>query len=169
MLLYVHIENPQGLLGTGSPGRPPRLSHSHSPSALFSVVIVGCPHWETTRLIRDVKPRTATSTFTFTQPLSSVQCCNNLYVHTEKPQDLLGTWSPGRPPRLSHSHGPWALKSGWPFRPLSVTFSAVSSAPSTRRKNVVNTCMEFVLWYLWYISGIYLVYLWYIWVVTHED
>ena len=42
----------------GSPGRPPRLSHSSR--ALFSLAL--CP--ETVRKIRDGKPRTATSTFT---------------------------------------------------------------------------------------------------------
>ena len=56
------------------------------------------------RLIRDGELRTATSTFTHL--LSSevrvlVQCC---FTSTKKkPSGLLGTESPGRPPRLSHS------------------------------------------------------------------
>ena len=61
-------QRPKRLLGTGSPERPPRLSHSSRPlkaetrSVLFTST-------ETVRTIRDGEPRTATSTFT--QLLSS--------------------------------------------------------------------------------------------------
>ena len=84
MLLSVHRQKPWGLLGTGSAGRPPRLSHSSGAlrererererefQCCFSST-------ETIRIIRDGEPRTSTSTFT--QLLNSpptmvqVQCC----------------------------------------------------------------------------------------------
>ena len=53
----------------------------------------------TMRLLRAGEPRTGTSTFT--QLLSSVTSVL-LYVHRDH-NGLLGTGSPGRPPRLSHS------------------------------------------------------------------
>ena len=57
-------QKPSGLLGTGSPGRPPRLSHrSWSLERLFSFQCC-FTFTETVRLIRDGEPRTATSTFT---------------------------------------------------------------------------------------------------------
>ena len=60
-------QRPQGLIGTGSPGRPPQLSHSSW--ALIRVVHCCFTSTETTRTNRDGEPRTATSTFT--QPLRS--------------------------------------------------------------------------------------------------
>ena len=61
-----------GLFGTGSPGRPPRLSHSPG-------VPVQCcfTSTETIRLIRDGLLRTATSTFTQLMSSSSML----LYAH----------------------------------------------------------------------------------------
>ena len=55
-------QKPYGLLATGSPGRPPRLSHSSWP--LTGLVQCYSTSTETARTIRDWKPRTATSTFT---------------------------------------------------------------------------------------------------------
>ena len=123
MLLYVHRDNkdclgrgaqdghldfhtapvalrPQRPSGTGSPGRPPRLSHS---SCCFT----------STETIRNWEPRTATSTFTQIlllyvhrdhQELGAQD--GHLDFHTApvalRPQRPSGTGSPGRPPRLSH-------------------------------------------------------------------
>ena len=58
-------QKPSGLLGTGSPGGPPRLSHS-SWALKFQSRFTST---ETIRLIGDGKPRRATSTFS--QVLSS--------------------------------------------------------------------------------------------------
>ena len=59
-------QRPYGLLGTGSPGRPPRLSHSSrvlisvSASPSFMVLYV----YRIVSLISNGEPGTATSTFT---------------------------------------------------------------------------------------------------------
>ena len=50
---------------------------------------------ETIRTIRDGEPRTVTSTFT--------QFKFSVVSRPQKPYGLLGTGSPGRPPRLSHN------------------------------------------------------------------
>ena len=59
---------------------------------------------ETVRIIRNGEPRTSTSTFT--QLLSSgngLFTSVSLYVHRDDKDYSVGTGSPGRPPRLSHS------------------------------------------------------------------
>ena len=58
---------------------------------------------ETVRIIRDGEPRAATSTFT--QLLNS-ECLSSSSVVAllpQRPQGLLGSGRPGRPPPLSHS------------------------------------------------------------------
>ena len=139
-LLYVHT---QGLLGTWSPGQPPRLSQNSWALMILHLMLLyihrDCTSTETVHpqrqyihreCIRDVQPRTATSTFT--QLLNSDDSLFNvalhaqrLYIHrdctsteTVHPQRLyihrdctstetvLGMCSPGCPPRLSHSS--WA-------------------------------------------------------------
>ena len=69
VLLYVHRN--RRFIRDGSPGRPPRLSHSSW--ALNAVLLSKCcfTPTKTTRTIRDGGPRTFTSTCT--QPLSSEQ------------------------------------------------------------------------------------------------
>ena len=73
-------QRPYGLLGTGSPGRPPRLSHGSW--ALVNRLCVQCcfTSTEVIRTIRDGEPRTSTST---SKQLPSsewtgfqVQCCS---------------------------------------------------------------------------------------------
>ena len=105
-----------------------RTCHSRStkPRAKNTLLQIGkcCfTSTETIRTIRDVEPRTATSTFT--QLLSSAIVGGNttlctattesdnrkspssssmlLYVHRDHKNYKLGTVSPGRPPRLSHN------------------------------------------------------------------
>ena len=76
----VFPQKPWRLLGTGNPGRPPRLSHSSS--ALSRLQMQYCfTSTETMETIRDGEPRTATSTFT--QLLSSVETSNAIlfYLH----------------------------------------------------------------------------------------
>ena len=75
MLLYV--QRPYGLSGTGSPGRPPRLSY------WFWALFVQCcfTSTETVRTFRDGEPRTSTSTFVLV--LSSVRSML-LYVHRNR-------------------------------------------------------------------------------------
>ena len=82
-------QRPYGLLGTGSPGRPPRLSHSTWALRRECGVQVQCcfTSTETVRTIRDGKPWTSTSTFT--QHLSSeerMRCSSSvlLYVHRDR-------------------------------------------------------------------------------------
>ena len=75
-------QKPFGLLATGSPGWPPRLSHSSWP--LTGLVQFYSTSTETARTISDGKPRTATSTFT--QLLTSDRPCSMLlYVHRDSP------------------------------------------------------------------------------------
>ena len=61
-----HRQIPYGLLGTGSPGQPPRLAFTQFLSSDSGELSLS---WcftstETIRLIRDGEPRTAISTFT---------------------------------------------------------------------------------------------------------
>ena len=65
----LRLQKPQDVLGTGSPGRPPRLSHSCWALTVCVHVQFYFTSTETVRTIRDGEPRTATSTFT--QLLSS--------------------------------------------------------------------------------------------------
>ena len=62
----LRLQRPYGLLGTGSPGRPPRLSHSSCALIFLHRSFVQCcfTSTETMRSIRDGMPRTATSTLT---------------------------------------------------------------------------------------------------------
>ena len=59
-------QRPQGLLGTGNPGRPPRLTFTQLLSSVLENFQVQCcfTSTETIRTIRDGEPRTSTSTFT---------------------------------------------------------------------------------------------------------
>ena len=102
-LLFTVALHPQrsyirtGLLGTRSPRRPPRLSHSSWALNFWATIQCCSTSIETVRTIRDREPRTSTSNFT--QLLSSVihvqvQCC---FTSTE----TVRTGSPGRSPRLS--------------------------------------------------------------------
>ena len=61
-------QRPLGLLGTGSPRRPPRLSHTQPLSSDTEQVQCYFTATETIRTIRDGEPKTATSTFTYTAP-----------------------------------------------------------------------------------------------------
>ena len=67
--LALRPQRPSGWLGTGSPGRPPRLSHSSW--ARWGALFVQCcfTSTETIGTVRDGEPRTATPTLT--QLLSS--------------------------------------------------------------------------------------------------
>ena len=69
-------QRPYGLLGTGSPGRPPRLSHT-APELGHVLFNDALPRPEMVQLSVALRP--------------------------QRPYGLLGTGSPGRPPRLSHS------------------------------------------------------------------
>ena len=116
-------QRPYGLLGTGSPGRPPRLSHS---SWALIIIIIGCLfcfvfvfcsvllyiHGDRTYgpFGRGSPGRPPQSTFT--QLLRSNKnkikfSLVLLYVHRDRTYGLFGTMNPGRPPRLSHSS--WGL------------------------------------------------------------
>ena len=90
-------------------------------AVLFSCWITST---ETIRLIRDGEPRTSTSTFT--QLLS-------FFFHgalgPQKPSGLLGTESPGRPPRLLHSS--WA--------PLSWCFRSTETIRTIRPRTATST------------------------------
>ena len=67
---FTSVETPRGLLGTGIPGRPRRLSHSSwALSGKGSSSVLLYVHRDSKGTIRDGDPRTATSTFT--QLLSS--------------------------------------------------------------------------------------------------
>ena len=69
-MLLLRPQKSQGLFGSGSPGRPPRLSHSSwALTARRSFVQCCFTSTETIRTIRYREPRTSTSTFT--QLLSS--------------------------------------------------------------------------------------------------
>ena len=61
LLFYVH-RNRTGLSGTGSPGRPPRLSHSSRALTQVRSFSVALRPQRPYRTIRDGEPRTATST-----------------------------------------------------------------------------------------------------------
>ena len=107
-------QRPYGLLGAGSPGRPPRLSHSSC--ALNNSSSQCCfTSTETVRTIRDGEPRTATSTFT--QLLSSVSVFVSalLYVHRNH-QALLGT------PRTATSTFTQPLSSDYVTRQILFTY-----------------------------------------------
>ena len=93
-------QRPQGLLGTGSPGRPSRLSHKVP--ELWNTTVQCCfTSTETVRTVRDREPRTATWTFTQLQCSEILQF--TVALRPQRPQGLLGTGSPGRPSRLSQS------------------------------------------------------------------
>ena len=96
-----------GLSGTGSPGRLPRLTQLLS-SALPICSFQCCfTSLETIRLSRDGESRTATSTLSHSFLSSALPVrlflCFNVALRPQKPSGLIGTGSPGRPPRLSHS------------------------------------------------------------------
>ena len=81
-------------------GRPPRLSHSSCTMLLYGHTdrtrrTATSTVTQTVRTIWDGEPRTATSTVT--------QLLYNVTLRSHRPYRLLGTWSPGRPSRLSHS------------------------------------------------------------------
>ena len=68
------MQKPQGLLGTGCPGRLPLPSHSSW--TLWPLVQCCFTSTETIRAVRDVKPKTVTSIFTQLQSSEHVfQCC----------------------------------------------------------------------------------------------
>ena len=106
VLLYVHSDH-NDYLGRG--GAQDGHLDFHTAPELWKRLPVQCsfPSTETIRFIRDGEPRTATSTFT--QLLNSGRDFQfSVPFRPQKPSGLLGTGSPGRPPRLSHSS--WALE-----------------------------------------------------------
>ena len=88
-------QRPYRVLGTGSGAQDGHLDFHYAQELCSSMLFTST---ETTRTIKDGEPRTATSTFTMLKS-SVLQCC----LRPQKPQGLLRTGSPGRPPRLSHS------------------------------------------------------------------
>ena len=92
-------QRPQALLRIGSPGRPPRLSHS---SWALRWLVQCC--FTSTKIrssVRDREPRTVTSTFT--QLLSFVQLLRSvlLYVHRDHKHFMDG--EPGTATSISHT------------------------------------------------------------------
>ena len=121
-------QRPYGLLGTGSPGRPPPLSHSGTvvqnclllPSSSFTHValrplkpsgILGNDHLDF-HTAPELLYRTAFFFFHVDlRPLKSsvahCECKFSVALRPQKLQNILGTGSPEQPPRLSHRS--WAL------------------------------------------------------------
>ena len=82
MLLYrLCPQRLYGLLGAGSPGRPPRLSHSSWTMSMSSSFQCCFTSTETVRTVRDVEPRTATSSLYTAPELCSLML---LYVHRDR-------------------------------------------------------------------------------------
>ena len=120
-----------GVLGTGSPGRPPRLTHSSwAPRSSSSLTAVLHPQRPLGTGSPGRPPRLTHSSWALRSSSSLTAV-----LHPQRP---LGTGSPGRPPRLTHSS--WALRSsssltavlhpqrplgtGSPGRPLRLSHSS---------------------------------------------
>ena len=71
----------------------------HSQQTVRSLVQCCFTYTEKIRTVRDGEPRTSTSTFTQLLGLFKF----NVALRPQRPYGLLGTVSPERPPRLSHS------------------------------------------------------------------
>ena len=80
-------QRPYGLLGTGSPGRPPRLSHSSSALTMRSSSMLLYAQ----RRERILGPRTATSAFTQLLNSESSQFEFTVALRPQRPYGLLGT------------------------------------------------------------------------------
>ena len=81
-------------------------SHTHTHTYIYIYIYsVQCcfTSTETTRTIRDKEPRTSTSISTQLLGSEFVLSEFSVALRQQRPSGLLGTGSPGRPPRLSHS------------------------------------------------------------------
>ena len=84
-------------------------------SALVSSMLRYVHRDHTGNLLGSGEPRTSSPTFT--QLLSSEDLSVsqfNVALRPQRPYGLLGTWSPGRPPRLPHSYYPYAPRARGP-------------------------------------------------------
>ena len=92
MLLYC-TQRLYGLLGSGNPGRSPRLLHRSSALTLFIQFNVALLYTETVRTIRVGEPRTATSTFTQFLSSEGIHLFVVLFVHRNR---IVYSWSLGK-------------------------------------------------------------------------
>ena len=146
VLLYIHRN--RRLIRDGSPGRPPRLSHS-SWALSCNVVVVQVLLYvhRNRRLIRDGSPgrptRLSHSSWALSCNVVVVQVL--LYVHRNR--RLIRDGSPGRPTRLSHSS--WALafghfdRLGDPRRGLACYMTVRMTSGASRSRKFLSEALNF--------------------------
>ena len=127
---------PQILYGIlGSPGQPPGLSHRSWALALCSFNVALCPQRQRPYgILESGSPGPNLDFHTAPELRSSVL----LYVHRD-PYGRLGSGSPGRPPRLSHS-SVRALRPQRPLRKIRVGESRTATSTFTQLLSSVRQC-----------------------------